>query len=613
MVCVGETVSHFRIIEELGRGGMGVVYRARDERLSRDVALKVLTAGMFADETARGRFRREALALSQLNHPNIAVVYEFDNENGVDFLAMEYVAGQTLADKVSAGPLAEEEVITLGMQIAEALEDAHEHGIIHRDLKPGNVIVTAKGRAKVLDFGLAKFSKPAEVDVRTASSADSQSGMVAGTIPYMPPEQLHGRPTDPRTDIYALGAVLYEMATGQRAFPGESSIKLIASILNEPPEPPRQLNNNLSPGLEVIILKALEKKPDERYPSVKQVLEDLGRLSAACSVLAAPSTKIQSIAVLPLANFSGDPKQEYFADGMTDELITNLGKISSLRVISRTTAMRFKGTTKTLPEIARQLNVDAIVEGSVQCSGDRVRISAQLIEARREKHLWAESYERELRDVLALQSEVARAITHEISATVTVDELERLATAHAVNPEAYRLYLEGRYQFSKRTPSAFKKSLQLYKRALKLDPDYALAYAGLAESYGILPFYGGGLPKSSFPKARETAQKALALDDSLSEGHAALGFVLFYGNWIWMAAEKEFKRAIEIKPNYVIVHHWYAEYLSAMGRHEEAIAEVKRAQELDPLSPLLLAVGGEANIFAGRYDEAVAQCRKALE
>jgi TolB-like protein/DNA-binding winged helix-turn-helix (wHTH) protein len=323
--------------------------------------------------------------------------------------------------------------------------------------------------------------------------------------------------------------------------------------------------------------------------------------------------KIESIAVLPLENLSHDPEQEYFADGMTDELITNLGKVSALRVISRTSVMRYKGTKKPLPEIAQELNVDAVVEGAVLRSGERVRVTANLVHARTDRHLWAESYERDLRDVLSLQSEVARAITSEIQIKVTPQEQARLASARSVNPEAYRLYLQARYYFSRRTLPAFDKSIQLFQQVLEKEPNSALAYAGLAESYGILPFYSGAPSKEAFPKAKVAARKAVELDNSLAEAHAALGFVLLYWDWDWLAAESELKRAIELKPSYVVGHHWYAEYLSAMARHDRAVAEIKRAQELDPLSPLMLAIGGEVCDYGRRYDEAIEQCRKALE
>jgi TolB-like protein/DNA-binding winged helix-turn-helix (wHTH) protein/Tfp pilus assembly protein PilF len=326
-----------------------------------------------------------------------------------------------------------------------------------------------------------------------------------------------------------------------------------------------------------------------------------------------PPPGIRSIAVLPLENLSRDPEQEYFADGMTEELITNLGKISALRVISRTSVLRYKGTKKPLPEIAKELNVDAIVEGTVLRSGNRVRVTANLLHAATDRHLWGETYERDLRDVLSLQDELARAITKEIQIKVTPQEQADLASAPAVNPEAYRLYLQGRYEANKRTVPAFAKSALLFQQALEKDPGYSLAYAGLAETYGLLPFYGGASPQAAFFKAKAAALKALELDRSLAEGHAALGFVLFYGEWDWAAAERELKYAIELNPGYVNSHHWYGEYLSAMGRHDQAIAEIKRAQDLDPLSPLLLAIGGEVCILARRYDEAIEQSRRALE
>jgi len=337
------------------------------------------------------------------------------------------------------------------------------------------------------------------------------------------------------------------------------------------------------------------------------------RMLRGLGVTREPPLRIQSIAVLPLENLSHDPEQEYFADGMTEELITTLGKISALHVISRTSVMRYKGTKKTLPEIARELNVDALVEGTVLRSDDRVRITANLLNARTDHHLWAESYERDLRDVMSLQDDVARAIAEAITVRLTPQERERLAGAPAVNPEAYRLYLEGRYQASKRTLIGLQKSILLFQQAIAKDPGFALAYAGLSESYGLLPFYGDAPSKEAFPKAKAAAVKAVGLDSSLAEAHAAMGFVLFYGDWNWLAAERELTSAIKLRPSFATSHHWYAEYLSAMGRPEEAVAEIKRAQELDPLSPLLFAIGGEIYFLARRYDEAIEQCQKALD
>ena len=457
---IGKSISHYRVTAKLGAGGMGEVYRAHDERLDRDVALKVLPAGLLADESARKRFRKEALMLSKLNHPTIATVHDFDTEDGVDFLVMEYVAGTTLAEKLAGRALPEKEVARLGTQMAAALEEAHERGVIHRDLKPSNVMVTPKGQAKVLDFGLAKLVRPVSETAVTESLTEAPAA--GGTFPYMAPEQLRGETVDARTDLHALGVLLYEMATGQRPFPEARGPRLIDAILNTAPVPPSRFQPRLSTELERIILKFLEKDLENRYQSAKEIGVDLRRLGSSTSVsavrepiasripwrravlasvsvgaflavlfalnvgglrerLRAPAAMapIKSLAVLPLDNISGDPEQEYFADGMTDALIAELGQISALRVISRQSSMRYKGSDMPLPEIARELNVDAVVEGSVLHSGERVRVTAQLIGATPERHLWAESYERDLGDVLALHSEVAQAIARKIGQLFT--------------------------------------------------------------------------------------------------------------------------------------------------------------------------------------------------
>ncbi len=658
---LGETVSHYRILEKLGGGGMGEVYRARDERLDRDVALKVLPAGTLADETARRRFRKEALTLSQLNHPNIAVVHDFDTQEGVDFLAMEYVAGETLAQKLAAGPLPEKEVVGLAAQIAEALEEAHERDIIHRDLKPGNVMVTPKGRVKVVDFGLAKLVKPVEGDALTAASlAETQAGAVMGTVPYMAPEQLQGQAVDARTDIYALGAVLYEMATGRRPFPEKQASQLIAAILSQPPQPPRELNGQISPGLEAIILKALEKDPARRHQSAKEVLADLGELSLTGSVAVArrraltrrgvlaagfvvatvavlmalnvgglrdrllrtvgasvsrrTPLQIHSIAVLPLENLSRDPEQEYFADGMTEALITNLAKIRALKVISRTSVMHFKRTQKTIPEIAKELNVDAVVEGSVQRAGERVRITAQLIHAATDRHVWAESYERDSKDVLSLQNEVARAIAREIQITLSPDEQTRISEARSVNPEAYELYLKGRYHFYQRNlgPQEIRTARGYFEQALQKDPTYAAAYAGLADAYDTLAWRGAIPRAEGLERAMAAATKALELDESLAEAHASLAAVK--GDSLdWAGSEREMKRAIELNPNYAQAHSWYANTLTQQGRYDEAIAEARRAVQLDPLARPFTNTLIDALFVARRYDEVIALCGKLIQ
>jgi serine/threonine-protein kinase len=649
---LGRTLSHYRILEKIGAGGMGIVYRARDERLERDVALKVLPAAALANEAARKRFRKEALALSRLNHPNIAAVYDFDTEEGADFLVMEHIQGVTLSQKLAGGLLPEKEVAALGVQIAAALEGAHERGVVHRDLKPGNILVTLKGQAKVLDFGLATLVRPAEQPLRT--EALSQEHPVVGTLPYMAPEQLRGEAVDARSDIYAAGSVLFEMATGQRPFPHDNAARLIDAIQHEAPPAPSGFNRRISPALDAIVLKALDKDPKRRYQSAAELRVDLERLGAPppLRVASRPGTRviswalaaagavlglvaaiaglnvggtrdrllgraaprrIESLAVLPLANMSGDPEQEYFAEGMTEELITDLAKIGALRVISRTSVIHFKGTDKPVPEIARQLGVDAIVEGSVMKSGGRVRITAQLIDGASDRHLWAQSYERDLMDVLSLQGEVARAIAREIEVKLTPQEQARLASARPVNVEAHEAYMKGRYYWNKRDAEGFEKALASFKRAIEIDPGYAPAYAGLADTYHLLATYGLLPPSEAIPKERAAALRALEIDDGLAEAHVSLAPILSSYDYDWAGAEREYRRAIELNPGYATAHQYYSSVLLRLGRNEEAMAEARRARELDPLSLILRMSVAQCYWTSGRVDQSIEEVRKVLE
>jgi TolB-like protein/Tfp pilus assembly protein PilF/predicted Ser/Thr protein kinase len=649
---IGHTVSHYRIIEKIGTGGMGEVYRAYDERLERDVALKVLHAGMLTGDAARKRFRKEALALSKLNHPNIATVHDFDTQEGLDFLIMEHVAGETLSEKVHGGSLAEKEVVRLGLQLSEGLAAAHEQGIIHRDLKPGNTRLTLDGRLKILDFGLAKLvHSPAETTTLTGSMYETSS--LVGTLPYMAPEQLRGAPVDGRTDIWSAGALLYKMATGRSAFPETESARLITSILTIAPTAPRGVNQHLSSSLENIILKCLEKDPEDRYQSAKELAVDLRRLLLPSTVihripqrglgagmrisLAAASAvalllalilglnirglrdqlfggkthgPIRSLAVLPLANLSGDHEQEYFADGMTEALITDLCKIRSLKVIARASSMRYKEEKKTLPQVARELGVDGIVQGSVMRAGNRVRISTQLIYATTDQHIWAESYERDFTDILGLQGEVAQAIANEIRAQVTPQEQVRLATAQPVNTEAYQLYLKGRFFWSKATEEDYRVSKKYFDHALEIDPNYALALAGLANYFWATDELS---PQVAMPRAKDYALRALAIDDTLSDAHTTLANVKFNADWDWQSAEKQFERASELNPNDAEGHRAYSVFLSAMGRPQEALTEIRTAQRLDPLSLITSSDVGWAYYFARQYDRAIEQCQETLE
>jgi serine/threonine protein kinase/tetratricopeptide (TPR) repeat protein len=652
---LGTELGHYRIVEKIGAGGMGEVYRAQDEHLARDAAIKVLPPGTLTDESARKHFRKEALILSQLNHPNIATIHDFDTQQGVDFLVMEYIPGITLGAKIAAAPLPEKETLRLGVQLAEGLAAAHEHGVIHRDLKPGNLRVTSDGRLKILDFGLAKLWHPVTASAATESLSETQA--MAGTLPYMAPEQLLGEAIDGRTDIHAAGAVLYEMATGQRPFGEVEHSQLIGAILRRLPRPPTALNAKVSPELERIIEKCLEKEPENRYQSAKDLAVDLRRLAMPTSPQLAAgshrlarrrqrrhwipavtittilivasvfvwhsrglrdlllnrggSSRIQSLAVLPLANLSGDSSQDYFADGMTEALITNLSKIRALKVISRTSVMQYKGARKPLPQIARELGVDGILEGSVQRSGGRVQVTAQLINAATDTHMWAETYERDLRDVLVLQSEVASTVARQIRVALTLEETKHLGSVHEVNPDAYEAYLKGRFHWYKLSKEELDNAERYFQLALDKDPNYALAYVGLADVWMSRGDAGFLSPQETVPKAKAAATKALELDDTLADAHVTLANLSIFER-DWSAAEKEFQRAIELNPSHANAHFMYADYLIIRLRNQDWEREMHRALELDPMSYFFQAFYGWHLVYLGRYDEAIVQIQKVV-
>ncbi len=653
---IGKIISHYRIEAELGRGGMGIVYRARDEQLDRDVALKILPAGALADETARKRFRKEALALAKLSHPNIGVVHEFGTQNALDFLVMEYIPGVTLSEKLVGGSLPEKEVAALGGQIAAALEEAHEQGVVHRDLKPGNILVTPKGQAKVLDFGLAKLLQRVGDASATESFTDTQAA--AGTLPYMTPEQLRGEAADARTDLFALGTVLYEMATGQRAFRETLASRLTEAILHQPPLAPRAVNPRVSPELERIILKCLEKDPESRYQSAREIAVDLRRLAMPSSVTAgaapsrpawrraaqpaayaaagvlllaallvglnvdgwrerllgrAASPRIESLAVLPLENLSRDAEQEYFTDGMTEALITDLAKISALRVISRTSVMPYKKSKKSMREIASELRADAVIEGSVMRSADRVRITVQLIDASSDQHLWAESYERDLKNVFALQGEVAQAIAQQVRVVITPQEQARLVQKRPVDPEVYELYLKGRHMMMRGGLEDVRKAIEYFQSGLAKEPNNALIYAGLADAYIHRMSDVHESPVEATAKSRAAAMKALELDESLAEAHASLGSIKLFYDWDWTGGEIELKRAMELDPGYSLAYRIYGEYLTMVGRQAEALPYFEKARRLDPLYERSYLAEGYSYFMAHKYDEAIEQNRKGFE
>ncbi|HET9326985.1 MAG TPA: protein kinase [Candidatus Eisenbacteria bacterium] len=602
---IGRTLARYRIEEQLGQGGMGVVYRAHDPHLERDVALKVLPEGT-VDADSRARFRLEALALSRLSHPGIGTAFDFDHQDGVDFLVMEFVPGTTLAARLATSALEEAEVLDIGLQIAEALDAAHEQGIVHRDLKPANVMVTPRGRAKVLDFGLAKLR---------AERAPALTGpqTMLGTLGYMAPEQLLGTEVDARADMFAFGALLYEMALGRPPFGHPGSVSVVAEVLNRPVTPLRQKRPLLSRELEALTLRCLEKDPARR-PSAREAAQEIRRIRARDEAPSAPlRSRIESIAVLPLENLSRDADQEYFADGMTEALISDLSKIRALRVISRTSAMRFKGVRQPLPDIARELGVDAIVEGSVLRAGNRVRITAQLIEAATDRHLWAERYERDVADVLGIQSEVAQAIAGEIQVQLSHQERSHFGQARRVNPQAHEDYLKGRHLWNQRTVSALERALELFERAIARDPSYAPAFSGLADCHNLLADNNTYPPEVALPRAKAAALKAIELDPNLAEAHTSLAATRFEGDWDYSGAEQEYRLAIDLDRGYATAHQWYANLLTALGRMDEAVEHALEAVRRDPLSFILYSNAGDALYYARRYDEALEIYHRGIE
>ena len=651
---IGRILGHYRLLEQIGSGGMGVVYRARDERLERDVAVKLLPEDAVAEPTARARLLREARTASSLNHPHVCTIHEVGEDGGRIFVAMELVEGQPLRELIGATGLPVATVIRYGIQIADALAHAHERGVVHRDLKSANVMITREGRVKVLDFGLARRATgstgPADA---TRSLSLTETGAIVGTPHYLSPEVLHGADADSRSDIWALGVMLHEMAAGTLPFQGQTSFELAAAIMQSPPGP---LPASVPAGLRAVVMRCLEKEPAHRYARAGEVLAALEALQAGSPAAVRPpepasvtpprptvagggkaarrhvvaglaalvlvgalilagrlgmfaamggmaTHPIRALAVMPLDNLSRDPDQEYFADGMTDELITELSRVASLKVIARGSVMGYKGTHKPLRQIAHELGVDAVVEGSVMRSGERVRIRAELAHAQDGQSLWSDSYERDMKDVLALQADVARAIVDKIQLRLDPDEEKRLATTATVNPEAFQAYLKARYAWSRFTKEGFEEAERLFREAVRLDPTWATAWAGVADAaYGFSSMFVA--PNVAMPQARAAAEKALALDDGVAEAHTSLGIVKTVYDWDWTGAGNEFDRAIALKPNDADAHWWRGHRLVCMGRFDEGLAEIRRALELDPLSTWYGASLGWHLYVARRYDEA---------
>jgi serine/threonine protein kinase/Tfp pilus assembly protein PilF len=658
---IGQTISHYRIVEQLGAGGMGVVFKAQDSRLERAVALKFLPEKLAQQPRALERFRREARAASALNHPGICTIYDIGEQDGRAFIAMEFIDGETLRNHIHGKALPVAELLELGIQIAEALDAAHSEGIIHRDIKPANIFVTKRGRAKVLDFGLAKLV-PKGVAIAdddsggesssSTSTSTSIAGIISGTPSYMSPEQVRGDALDARTDIFSLGLVLYEMATGRQAFGGGTGGAIIEAVLTRSPVSVRAINPDIPAALEAIIEKALHKDREQRYQHAADLLADLQRLKReidsgrtdqagdSVSLLASTSgpvsstshavsrtttpqsgsfraprasKTISSLAVLPFENVSRDPENDYLSDGITRSLINNLATVPKLRVMAQSTVFRYKGREIDPQGIGRELNVRAVLTGRMMQSGGSLRIGTELVDVATGSLLWGAQFDRKPGDIFVIQDEISSEISGKLRLQLTHAEKKRLVKRHTEDAEAYRLYLQGRHHWNRWTEEGFYKAIGYFQQAIEKDPSYALAHDGVADCYVLLGWNSYLPPKDAFPKAKVAAMAALEIAPDLGEAHTDLAAVLWLHDWQWAEAQNEFKRSLELNPCYPTANHYYAECLMTLGRNAEALARMKKSLELDPLSLIINVAIGWAYYHARQYDEAVAQLLRTVE
>jgi serine/threonine-protein kinase len=639
----GQVLGHFRLIEEIGAGGMGIVYRAWDTRLEREVAVKVLNPKTLIDNAARKRFRREALMLSKLNHPNVESVYDFHTENGVDYLVLEYVPGMSLDDRVETGALTEKDVLAIGIQLASGLAAAHEQRIIHRDLKPGNLRLTPQNTLKILDFGLAELFVPGD---ETVTQTDSVQSPMAGTPAYLSPEQVEGREPDVRSDIYSAGVVLYQLVTGTLPYPKRAS-SLRDAIVHLTPPHPSSRNKKISGPFESIILKCLEKDPDLRYQSATELLDDLreiDRMSGphrpvgvvirrsryrrywlaglvilliALGLGVAFRNKLRgwlgltpepvSIAVLPLQNRTGDPSLDYLGVGISEALTDDLSRVPDLQVIAEDVARRYAGDKEDPRVVGRALEVTSILNGSITARGDKIRVPIELINVKTGRNVWGQIYEGDLSHLADLQTQISTDIAYRFKLKFDPDMKARLKRQYSTNPSAYDAYLKGRYHLAQRSPDSLQQGINDFQDAIDRDPQYAPAYAGLADCYSLLAYYGIQKPIPLFTKAMSYSQRALEMDSTLGEAYTSRALARTFLNFDWQGAENDYKRAIELDPNYITAHTWYGlALLMPLSRPAEAASQLAYTQTADPNALVTTISLATLSYLSGNPDKAIA-------
>jgi serine/threonine protein kinase/tetratricopeptide (TPR) repeat protein len=625
MLSVGSKVGHYDVVSLLGEGGMGQVYRGRDPRLGRDIAIKILAKESSQDKDATVRLEREARAIAALSHPNIVAVFDVGRERGNFYVVTELLEGKTLRDQLRDSPMNWRRAVEIGAEIAEGLAAAHAKAIIHRDLKPENIFLTAEGRVKILDFGLAQTDPTLlhreESNIPTTRWFQTDPGMVIGTLGYMSPEQLRGEAVDPTADLFSLGCILYEMVTSKRPFHRDSGAATIAAILKDA-LPSDELAGFVPPEFQRIIEGCVEKSPSMRFQSARDLsltLRAIGSSASADGDLIRRITRrrtskaIDSIAILPLANALNDPDTEYLTEGITEGIINKLSQLPKLKVMARSTAFRYKNRDHDAQAIGRELRVRAVLTGVVKHIGDRLQINVELVDTLDGSQLWGEAYNRDMADLIKLPEEMSREISEKLRLKLTGADKKKLRKGPTENTEAYQLYLKGRYHWNRRTSDSLRKGIQFFREAIETDPSFASAYAGLADSFVSLATNVPLPPQDTFPKARAAALQATQIDDSLAEGWASLASVRWWFEWDWEGAETAFLRATKLNPNYATAHDGYAMLLCARGRFTEAIDQVTKAADLDPLSRIISVHAGWPFYFARDYESAIRRFRKALE